>query len=140
MSYSKQAWAKAFRVMLNKSFTVADLVQASGISYPTASEFVTALRARPRQIRICDWAMDSYGRHSIRVFELGSEADAPRPKAKTSAERMRALKTRRQQIAVASLTQAWNQPAHELGICSPTDEVLADEGAAASAVLGAAEV
>ena len=128
-----QAYALVFRALLSKSCTMNDLCNASQLSYDTVTRFVLTLRKRPRQLRICDWALDSKGRASVRVFELGTEPDAPKPRPRTGAERMAALKARKRQQAAMTLNQIWNDSKHGVDLSAQeADSSEPDDGACAA--------
>ena len=104
------AYAKIFRFLLEGPATIGEMARVSGLSYDTVLRFVATLRPKPRVLRICAWQADSMGRMSIQIFELGSEPDAKRPKAKTGAERMKLLKERRARAAACALQSILIQP------------------------------
>lgn len=114
------SYAAIFRALLAKKCTLHDLMNVSGLSYDSVQMFMSTLCSRPRQARVCEWALDCLGRPSVKVYELGTEPDVPKPRPKTGAQRQQAYKERKQRLAITLLTQAWSSTPHGLDISTQT--------------------
>lgn len=80
-----------------KPMTYEQLCEAGGL---TAQRAAYWRKSNADNIYICEWAPDKNGRLFVPVFAWGQQPDAPRPgRVQTSAERMRALRSKRKAAA-----------------------------------------
>lgn len=81
--------------LLKKPMTRHQLAQAAGIGVRGLQAYLSALLAEePRRIHICDWHRSHPGSPTA-VYVAGAGKDKPAPKPLTNAERMRAIRARR---------------------------------------------
>lgn len=72
--------------LLDGPSSVYDVAAETGVSYCTTRRYIKALRDR-RCIHVAEWHTDIRGRRTVRAYKLGRKHDAPRPGAKTAAQR-----------------------------------------------------
>lgn len=89
--------AQIVKLMLGARPTLADLVDATGLSLHTVRAYVKAMHIA-KACHIVGWAMSDKGVYTTPQWALGSMPDAPKPKPLTSAERMRAYRARKAMI------------------------------------------
>lgn len=87
-------------------FTRSELQQALGMSRTTLESTMHALRTEPtRQIYICSWREDKWGKPNVAVYAFGDEPDVKRRAPKSAVQRQQ-LYRRRKKIAAQAIAQA----------------------------------
>ena len=65
--------------------TLYELAEMSGLQYQTVLHYCNTLH-KLKVIHICDWREDVRGARTLRVYAMGDDLDAPKPKRKTDKE------------------------------------------------------
>lgn len=89
------AISKMVAAMVDSPKSIEDLVEASGLCVTTVRHYVLTLR-REKAVRVAEWQADRRGHLSVAGYQVGSKADAQRPKPSPTAatERWRAWEKR----------------------------------------------
>lgn len=86
-------------------FTRRELQQTLGMSRTTLESTMHALRTEPtRQIHICAWREDRWGKPNVAVYAFGDKPDVKRRAPRSAVERQR-LYRQRKKIAAQAIAQ-----------------------------------
>lgn len=96
MRSNRRNIAKLIKLLLRGLSSTQDIANETGMDYETVRPMIKELRAE-KVVRVGSWRLDSMGRASIAVWELGEGPDAPKPPSKTGLQRTRKYQTRRDQ-------------------------------------------
>ena len=77
-------------VLRSQAMTYTEMMEATGYSRPGITNWL-----RTQVTHVPEWAPDGLGRMVVPKFKLGRGQNAPRPAAKTGAERMRQHRAQR---------------------------------------------
>lgn len=93
VSYRRNA-ARFIRLLMQGQRSLAELAELTPMDYERVRVFVHDLKAEG-VVHVGAWRRDANNRTSIALYQLGPGADAPKPTAKTGAQRTRAYKHRK---------------------------------------------
>ncbi|MFM1990267.1 MAG: hypothetical protein RJA99_3224 [Pseudomonadota bacterium] len=94
--------AKLVKLMLEGTYTCAELAEQTGLHYVTVLGYCRAFH-REGAAHISMYEKDSRGRDSLKVYKIGPGKDAKRSKL-TPAQRQERVRKRKQMAAMLGLT------------------------------------
>lgn len=94
--------ARLMAALMDGACTAQDLAEASGLCLDTARHYVLTLH-REGIAYIAQWEQNSRGVYTTPAYRLGARRDADKPR-QSGAERGRAYRARRKQIALIQAT------------------------------------
>jgi len=74
--------AKLIKLLLDGTYTCAELAQETGLHYVTVLQYTRELH-REGAVHIRAWEKDIHGRDSMKIYKLGAGRDAKRSKMTT---------------------------------------------------------
>lgn len=84
--------AQLMKLLLDGQYSVKEMAGMTGLHYVTVLQYTKELH-KAGVAHISKWNKDGNGRDSIKIYKIGSEADAKR-KSMTAAERQRKYRER----------------------------------------------
>jgi hypothetical protein len=93
--------AQLIKLLLDGSYSCAELAEETGLHYVTILEYTRELH-RAKAAHICMWEKDNRGRDMIKIYKLGEGKDAKRLKL-TAAQRQQRVRDKKKMAAQVGL-------------------------------------
>lgn len=108
ISYRRNA-ARLIALLMQGRYSLTELADKAPMHYERTRLFVLDLKAEG-VVHITSWRRDSKGRASIAIYALGLGVDAPKPRAKTGAQRTHKYKTKKEHQPLTKAPTIVNAP------------------------------
>ena len=103
MKINAMMFAKMMKLLTDESGqSIYDIMDETGLHYGTVQRYLRELY-KEKVVYICAWQKDAHGRDAIRVYTIGSRADARR-KRMTRAEKKARSRRKREMLVLTHMT------------------------------------